>query len=79
MNRPTQSVGAFAAIAALGATLVWSYGSLTASHASNPSPVVEERSTPLSGSLPAAGFTDVAKAVTPAVVNITTSARGASV
>ena len=73
MNRPTQSVGAFAAIAALGATLVWSYGSLTASHASNPSPVVEERSTPLSGSLPAAGFTDVAKAVTPAVVNITTS------
>ena len=73
MNRPTQSVGAFAAIAALGATLVWSYGSLTASHASNPSPVVEERSIPLSGSLPAAGFTDVAKAVTPAVVNITTS------
>ncbi|MEP7152529.1 MAG: DegQ family serine endoprotease [Nitrospira sp.] len=74
MNRPAQSVGAFAGIAVLGATLIWSYASLTTSHASNPSPVVEERSTTLPGSLPSAGFADVAKAVTPAVVNITTSA-----
>ena len=74
MNRPAQSVGAFAGIAVLGATLIWSYASLTTSHASNPSPVVEERSNTLPGSLPSAGFADVAKAVTPAVVNITTSA-----
>ena len=74
MNRPAQSVSAFAGIAVLGATLIWSYASLTTSHASNPSPVVEERSGAISGALPSAGFADVAKAVTPAVVNITTSA-----
>ena len=74
MNRPPQSVSAFAGIAVLGATLIWSYASLTTSHASNPSPVLEERSSTMSGSLPSAGFADVAKSVTPAVVNITTSA-----
>jgi serine protease Do len=74
MNRPTQSVSAVAGIAVLGATLIWSYASLTTSHASNPAPVVEAQSITLPGSLPAAGFSDVAKAVTPAVVNITTSA-----
>jgi serine protease Do len=72
MKRPIQSVGTLAGIAVLGATLVWSYASLTTSHASNPSPPVEERPIATSGSLPAAGFADVAKAVTPAVVNITT-------
>jgi serine protease Do len=74
MNRSAQSLSAFAGIAVLGATLMWSYASLTTSHASNPAPVVEERSGILSGSLPSAGFSDIAKAVTPAVVNITTSA-----
>ncbi|MBI4001444.1 MAG: hypothetical protein HY348_06645, partial [Nitrospira defluvii] len=74
MNRPTQSVSAFAGIAALGATLIWSYASLTTSHASNPSPAAEERPPTMSGSLPSSGFADVAKTVTPAVVNITTSA-----
>ncbi|MDP9132081.1 MAG: DegQ family serine endoprotease [Nitrospirota bacterium] len=74
MNRPTQSVSAFAGIAVLGATLVWSYASLTTSHASNPSPVAESPQAVTTGLLPAAGFTDVAKSVTPAVVNITTTA-----
>lgn len=74
MNRSAQSLSAFAGIAVLGATLMWSYASLTTSHASNPAPVVEERSGIPSGSLPSAGFADIAKAVTPAVVNITTSA-----
>ena len=74
MNRPTQSVSTFAGIAVLGATLIWSYASLTTSHASNPSPVAEERPIATSASLPSAGFADVAKTVTPAVVNITTSA-----
>lgn len=73
MKRPIQSVGTLAGIAVLGATLVWSYASLTTSHASNPSPTAEERPIATAGSLPATGFADVAKAVTPAVVNITTS------
>ena len=73
MKRPTQSVSAIAGIAALGAALLWSYLPLTTSHASNPSPAAEERPATLTGTLPAAGFADVAKTVTPAVVNITTS------
>ena len=73
MKRTTQSVSAVAGIGALGAALIWSYLPLTTSHASNPSPTVEERPATTTGLLPAAGFTDVAKSVTPAVVNITTS------
>ena len=73
MKRPTQSVSAIAGIAALGAALLWSYLPLTTSHASNPSPAAEERPATMTGILPAAGFADVAKTVTPAVVNITTS------
>ncbi|HRC24596.1 MAG TPA: hypothetical protein PLJ07_11100, partial [Nitrospira sp.] len=73
MKRPTQSVSAIAGIAALGAALIWSYLPLTTSHASNPSPAAEERPATMTGTLPAAGFADVAKTVTPAVVNITTS------
>ena len=73
MKRPLQSVSAIAGIAALGAALIWSYLPLTTSHASNPSPAAEDRPTTMVGGLPAAGFTDVAKNVTPAVVNITTS------
>ena len=73
MKRPTQSVSVLAGIAALSAGLIWSYTPLSPSHASNPSPTAEDRSTPVAGGLPAAGFADVAKTVTPAVVNITTS------
>lgn len=73
MNRPTQSISVFAGIAALSAALIWSYTPLSPSHASNPSPSPEERPAAAAGVLPAAGFADVAKTVTPAVVNITTS------
>ena len=73
MQRPTPSVSVLAGIAAVSAGLIWSYTPLSSSHASNPSPVVEERPMAPTGSLPAAGFADVAKTVTPAVVNITTS------
>lgn len=73
MKRPTQSLSAIVGIAALGAALIWSYFPLTTSHASNPSATAEERPVTIAGALPAAGFTDVAKTVTPAVVNITTS------
>ncbi|MBS0169206.1 MAG: DegQ family serine endoprotease [Nitrospira sp.] len=73
MKRPTQSISLFAGIAGLGAALIWSYTPLSSSHASNPSSTAEERPVAIAGALPAAGFTDVAKTVTPAVVNITTS------
>jgi hypothetical protein len=73
MKRPTQSLSLFAGIAGLGAALIWSYTPLTTSHASNSSPSTEPRPVAVGSVLPAAGFTDVAKTVTPAVVNITTS------
>ncbi|MBA5870712.1 MAG: Do family serine endopeptidase [Nitrospira sp. CR2.1] len=73
MKRPTQSLSLFAGIAGLGAALIWSYTPLSASHASNPSSSTDTRPVAIAGALPAAGFADVAKTVTPAVVNITTS------
>ncbi len=73
MKRPTQSVSVLAGIAALSAGLIWSYTPLSPSLASNPSPIAEDRPAAMTGVLPAAGFADVAKTVTPAVVNITTS------
>ncbi|MCC2640580.1 MAG: degP [Nitrospira sp.] len=73
MKEPTQSVSALAGIAVLSAALIGSYASLTPTHASDPSPVTGEGTMAMSGTLPTAGFTEVAKAVTPAVVNITTS------
>ncbi len=54
-------------LAVLGAALLWGNQSLTASHASNAAPTAT-----VAPALPANGFTEVAKAVTPAVVNITT-------
>ena len=72
MKRPVQSVSVFAGIAALSAGLIWSYTPLSPSHASNASPAAEERPFVQTGGLPVAGFADVAKTVTPAVVNITT-------
>ena len=73
MKRPTQSLSLFAGIAGLGAALIWSYTPLSASHASNPSSSTDTRPVAIASALPAAGFADVAKTVTPAVVNITTS------
>lgn len=73
MKRPTQSMSLFAGIAGLGAALIWSYTPLSASHASNPSSATEQRPAVVPGAPSAAGFADVAKTVTPAVVNITTS------
>ena len=58
MKRPVQSVSVFAGIAALSAGLIWSYTPLSSSHASNPSPVAEERTMTPAGGLPAAGFAD---------------------
>ena len=64
-----QTIGSAVAVAALSALLVWGGQSLPTSHASSttstPVPVAMT-------SLPSNGFTEVAKAVTPAVVNITT-------
>jgi serine protease Do len=67
-----RTVGTAIAAAALGVVVFWAGQSLTSSHASN-SPTAATSSVPLPMTAPPAqGFTDVAKAVTPAVVNITT-------
>lgn len=73
MRQPGRhTVRTIVAVAALGAVAWWGGHSLTSSHASGPlSPTVTPVSLPLAAA-PAQGFTDVAKAVTPAVVNITT-------
>ncbi len=73
MKRVKESLGTFLGMAVLGTALVGSYVTLTTSHASS-SPAVSD-SHQISGpvGLPMSGFTEVAKAVTPAVVNITTS------
>lgn len=67
-----RTVGTAIAVAALGTVIFWGSQSLTSSHASNsPAPATNSATLPMA--IPAAqGFTDVAKAVTPAVVNITT-------
>ncbi len=67
-----QTIGSAIAVAALSALLIGSGQSLSASHASSPAaatptPVALTLSTTTSN-----GFTEVAKVVTPAVVNITT-------
>lgn len=70
MRQPVrQTIGRAIAVGALSALLIWGGQSLTTSHASNPAatPVV-----PMVSVAPSNGFTEVAKAVTPAVVNITT-------
>ncbi|HLZ34433.1 MAG TPA: DegQ family serine endoprotease [Nitrospira sp.] len=68
----TRIVATAFGIAVLGASLIWGNQSVTPSHASGsaaPSSVPAAVTIP---SLPTNGFTEVAKAVTPAVVNITT-------
>jgi serine protease Do len=67
-----RSLGTALVVAALGILLIWGGQSLTSSHASNTAtptaaPVAMTMTTP-----PSNGFAEVAKAVTPAVVNITT-------
>ncbi|MEK7869335.1 MAG: hypothetical protein AAB271_03305, partial [Nitrospirota bacterium] len=66
-----KAVVASLAIAAVGAVLIWGGQSLPSSHASGGiQPAATAVALPIT---PAAnGFTEVAKAVTPAVVNITT-------
>ena len=67
-----QTIGSAIAVAALGALLIWGGQSLSSSHASSPA---ASTATPVALTMSAAtsnGFTEVAKAVTPAVVNITT-------
>ena len=66
-----QTIGSAVAVAALSALLIWGGQSLPTSHASSTTatPVPVAMTAP-----PSNGFTEVAKAVTPAVVNITTVA-----
>src|SRR5215211_7741481 len=66
-----QRVVSVLGIGALGAALIWGGQSLTASYASG---VNQAASTPAvaTPAAPGNGFTEVAKLVTPAVVNITT-------
>lgn len=72
MTRPSnRTVGSAVGIGLLGAVLIWGGQFLTASHASSSNPATP--STVISvPAAPANGFTEVAKLVTPAVVNITT-------
>jgi len=66
------TLGSAIAVAALGALLIWGGQSLSSSHASS---AAVPAATPVAltmSTAPSNGFTEVAKAVTPAVVNITT-------
>ena len=65
----SQTIGSAVAVAALSALLIWGGQSLPTSHASSTTatPVPVAMTAP-----PSNGFTEVAKVVTPAVVNITT-------
>ena len=67
-----QTIGSAIAVAALSTLLMWGGQSLSSSHASSPA---ASTATPVAltmSTAPSNGFTEVAKAVTPAVVNITT-------
>ncbi|OQW30314.1 MAG: hypothetical protein A4E19_10420 [Nitrospira sp. SG-bin1] len=68
-SHPYRAIGSVIGIGLLSGVLIWGGHLLTASYASNvPSPTVM----PVAVGPPASGFTEVAKQVTPAVVNITT-------
>jgi len=67
-----QTIGSAIAVAALSTLLIWGGQSVSSSHASSPAAAT---STPVAltmSTTPSNGFTEVAKVVTPAVVNITT-------
>jgi serine protease Do len=69
LSHPRRTIGAILGIGFVSGTLIWGGHSLTLSYASTaPSQGVA----PAATVPPAPGFTDVAKRVTPAVVNITT-------
>ncbi len=68
-SHPYRTIGSVIGIGLVGGVLIWGDHSLTTSYASNassPTPM------PVAVAPPANGFTEVAKQVTPAVVNITT-------
>jgi serine protease Do len=68
-----QSIGSALAVSALGTLLVWGGQSAVSSHASSQTaPTATPVALPMMA--PSNGFTEVAKAVTPAVVNITSVA-----
>ncbi len=68
-----RTVGTVIGVAVLGAALVWGGQPWNLSHASStPTPPVPSSSTAIVNQA-ASGFTEIAKAVTPAVVNITTT------
>ena len=71
-----QTIGSAIAVAALSTLLIWGIQSLPFSHASSPVASTAVPVTITMNAMPANGFTEVAKAVTPAVVNITTVTGG---
>ena len=71
-----QTIGCTIAVAAVSVFLIWGGKSLPSSHASNPAASMEAPVALIMSAAPSNGFTEVAKAVTPAVVNITTMTGG---
>ena len=71
-----QTLGSAIAVAAVSAFLIWSGQSLPSSHASSPAASMATPAALTMSAAPSSGFTEVAKAVTPAVVNITTVTGG---
>ena len=67
-----QTMGSAIAVAALSALLIWGDQSLSNSHASSPAASTPTPVALTMSPVPSNGFTEIAKAVTPAVVNITT-------
>ena len=67
-----QTIGSAIAVAALSVLLISGGQSLSSSHASSPAASTATPAALTMSAAPANGFTEVAKAVTPAVVNITT-------
>jgi serine protease Do len=67
-----QTIGSAIAVASLSALLIWGGQSLSSSHASSPAASTATTVPVAMTAPPSNGFTEVARAVTPAVVNITT-------
>ncbi|HZC82524.1 MAG TPA: trypsin-like peptidase domain-containing protein, partial [Nitrospiraceae bacterium] len=67
-----QTIGYTVAMAAVSALLIWGGQSLPSSHASSPAAPMAAPGALTMSAAPSNGFTEVAKAVTPAVVNIST-------
>jgi serine protease Do len=71
-QRVRQSIGGAIAVAVLSAFFMWGHYSLSPSQASSPAASMPTPVALTMSTAPSNGFTEVAKAVTPAVVNITT-------